>query len=82
MTQADDWEGIGMVFNDDKSTQLASLGEARSINSLPLPLQAAKVEQYLLDKIYFKIHEERIQNDYLKGLLTSIQHSSLLHVFI
>ena len=53
---------VGMVFGDDKSTQLTSSGEARSINSLPLPLQAAEVQQYPLDKIYFKIHEERIRN--------------------
>ena len=73
---------VGMVFSDDESTQLTSSGEAQSLNSLLLPLQAAEVEQYPLDKIYFKIHEERIQNNYLKGLLTSIQRSSLLHVFI
>ena len=62
---------VGMVFGDDESTQLTSSGEARSFNSLPLPLQAAEVEQYPLDKIYFKIHEEQIRNNYLKELLTS-----------
>ena len=29
-------------------------GEACSLNSLPLPLQAAEMEQYPLDKIYFR----------------------------
>ena len=62
--------------------QLTSSGETRSLNSLPLPLQAAEVEQYPLDKIYFKIYEERIRNNYLNGLLTIIQHNSLLDVFI
>ena len=58
-----------MVFGDDESTQLTSPGEAHSLNSLPLPLQVAEVKQYLLDKIYFKIHEERIRNKYEKGYL-------------
>ena len=70
-----------MVFGDDESTQFTSSGEAHSLNSLSLPLQAAEVEQYPLDKIYFKIHKEQIRNNYLKGLLTNIQHS-LLHAFI
>ena len=36
---------VRTVSSDDQSTKLTSLGEARSLNSLPLPLQAAKVEQ-------------------------------------
>ena len=55
-------ERVRTVSSDDQSTKLTSPGEARFLNSLPLPLQAAEVEQYPLDKIYFKIHEERIQN--------------------
>ena len=71
---------VGMALGDDESTRLTSSGEARSLNSLLLPLQAAEVEQYPLDKIYFKIHEERIQNNYLKGLFTSIQHSRVYYM--
>ena len=47
---------VGMVFGADESAQLTSSGETHSLNSLPLHLQAAEVEQYPLDKIYFKIY--------------------------
>ena len=60
---------VGTVFGDNKSTHLTSPEEARSLNSLPLPLQVAEVEQYLLDKIYFKIYmkseyEKRVTYQY------------------
>ena len=36
---------VRTVSSDDQSTKSTSPGEARSLNSLPLPLQAAEVEQ-------------------------------------
>ena len=36
---------VRTVSSDDQSTKLTSPGEARSLNSLPLPLQVAEVEQ-------------------------------------
>ena len=77
---------VGIVFGADESTQLTSSGETHFLNSLPLHLQAAEVEQYPLDKIYFKIYEERIRNKYLKGLLMSIQFitfkAKMMHAYL